>query len=242
MKKLKNNFLAKEPKTHQIICTINGFTVELCKDRESLNTAFHLRYRAYLGTDAIDQNEEELLFDEFDFHPNSFVHLVWFEGKAVATVRGCIFSDEYDWCKTEGINYFPEDTAARFGNETRLLESNRFAVGPDFQGRQSLFAQLLLFRVHALNSYVHDCSHIITAVRANHIPFYRRFLGMEQVSTEAKSVTWADAEIILLATSVEDCLAAALKRNMPNFDLSEIRHYGKVADISTSVCTAPIAA
>ncbi len=242
MKNLKNNLLAQAPMANQIISTINGFTVELCKDRKSLNTAFHLRYQAYLGVDAIDQNKEELLFDDYDFLPNSFVHLVWFEGKAVATVRSCIFSDEYNWSKTEGIRYFPKDATTKFGCQTRLLESNRFAVAPDFQGRQSLFAQLLLFRVHALNSFVHECSHIITAVRSNHIPFYRRFLGMEQVSTEVKYVAWADAEVVLLATTVEDCLAAALKRNMPNFDLSEIRQYGKVAGISTSVCRASFAA
>lgn len=232
MNEIVNHPIAKQPLMHQVISTINGFTVEICRDRKSLNAAFHLRYRAYLEVDAIPANEEELLYDDFDFLPNSFVHLVWYEGQPVATIRSCIFSDQYNWLSTEGINYFPKDTQNQLGNQTRILESNRFAVDPDFQGRRSLFAQLLLFRVHGLNSFAHNLTHIITAVRSNHISFYKRFLGMEQISSTMKYVPWADAEVVLMAVSVEDCLAAAIRRGMPDFDQNEVNLYAACAGIS----------
>ena len=242
MKNITNLQLAEQPLAHQIICTIKGFTVEVCRDRKSLNTAFRLRYRAYLGVDAIPENEEELLYDDFDFMPNAFVHLVWYQGKAVATVRGCIFSDYYGWTPTEGVNYFPKDTQEKLGSQTRLLESNRYAVDPEFQGRQSLFAQLLMFRAHALNSLAHGCSHIITAVRSRHIPFYQRFLGMEQLSSNKKYIPWADAEVALLSTRVNQCLEAALRRGMPDFAPEEVDHYAECAGITTFNSVSCIAA
>ena len=116
-----------------------------------------------------------MLYDDFDFMPNTFVHLVWYEGKPVATVRSCIYSDEYAWERTEGVNYFPKEVEEKLGKNARLLESNRYAVDPEFQGRKSLFAQMLMFRIHALCSAVHGCSHIITSVRRKHVPFYQRF-------------------------------------------------------------------
>lgn len=242
MKKIINRSIAKQPLMHQVISTINGFTVEICRDHQSLNAAFRLRYRAYLEINAISEDEEEFLYDDFDFLPNSFVHLVWYEGQPVATIRSCIFSDQYNWLSTEGINYFPEDTQNQLGHQTRILESNRFAVDPEFQGRRSLFAQLLLFRVHALNSFAHNLTHIITSVRSNHISFYKRFLGMEQISSTMTYIPWVDADVVLMAVSVEDCLAAAIRRGMPEFDQDEVKLYADCAGISNMDNTSFIAA
>ena len=80
--------LADTPLASQTFCSQRGFTVEVCRDQASLNTAFDLRYRAYIAAGAIDVNEENLLYDDYDFLPNAYTHLVWFEGRPVATVRG----------------------------------------------------------------------------------------------------------------------------------------------------------
>lgn len=234
--------IANKPLAQQILFTEKEYTVEICRDQTSLNTAFRLRYRAYLGVKAISENEEELLYDEYDWHPNAFIHLVWYQGKPVATVRSCIYAERYGWEATEGINYFPEDVTNKLGSHTHCLESNRYAVDPDFQGRQSLFAQLLLFRAHALNAFSHGCTQIITAVRANHIPFYQRFLGMEQISTSERFIPWADAQVVLLATPTEKCLAMAVKRGMPDIDQLAIQHYAACAGISTATLSTNLAA
>ena len=242
MKTLTPIQLTDRPTAEQVIFTTDDYTVELCRSRACLNTAFRLRYRAYLGVEAIEANEEELLYDDYDFDPNCFVHLVWYQGKPVATVRGCIYADRYDWHPTEAITYFPQDVEEQLGRRARLLESNRYAVDPDFQGRKSLFAQMLMFRAHALNAYTHGCTYIITAVRANHLPFYRRFLGMERISTGTNFVSWADADVVLLATTTDDCLAMAIRRGMPDIDADAVQRYADCAGISIVAMPLCIAA
>ena len=223
--------LAETPISDQIISSFNDFTLEVCLDEKSMNRAFHLRYRAYLEVNSIEENEEELLYDEYDFIPNSRVFLVWYQGKAIATVRSCIYSEAYNWTPTEAVNYFGEDINRKLGSETRILESNRFAVDPDFQGRQSLFARFLLFRAHGLNAAVHQCDYIMTSVRANHVAFYQRFLGLEPISTQSSFVEWANAEVSLLANPTDECLSSILKRGMPAYDQEDIMNYAMCAHL-----------
>ena len=223
---------ASHPFADQVFCTCKGFTIEVCRRAESLATAFRLRYRAYLGVHAIDKNEEELLYDNYDFLPNSRIHLVWYNDKPVATVRACIWSDQYLWTPTEAVHYFARDIEKKLGKNTRLLESNRYAVDPDFQGRQSLFAQMLMFRIHALNTAVQGCTHIVTAVRKNHIPFYRRFLGMELISEQAHFVAWADTDVSQLAAEREYAHETALKRGIPEISSEDIENYARCAELT----------
>jgi hypothetical protein len=233
MKKASNTRLRGHPLAHQVFCHINGFEVEICRDRKSLNTAFRLRYRAYLETGAIPENEEEMLHDDYDFHPNAFTYLVWHQEKPVASIRSSIFSDQYDWQPVESIHYFAEDMRAGLGEKTRLLESARFVVDPDFQGRQSLFAQLLMFRAHGLNAFAHGCTYLITCVRAKHIPFYRRFLRMEQISSQMKYVPWADTDAALLAVRIDHQYREFVgRRGMPDFNEEDIANYAACAGIS----------
>ena len=230
---LFRNLPANEADDH-VFFSIDGYTVEVCRSRRSLEAAFRLRYRAYLNVGAIPENEEGMLYDEYDFLPNARTHLVRFEGKPVATVRACIFSDVYDRQVTEAVTYFPDTVEEKLGPEPCLLESNRYAVDPDFQGRRSLFAQMLLFRTHGLNAVVHDCDYIITSVRANHVPFYRRFLEMEPIADQAIYIPWADAEVFLLASSPAECREAALKRGMPDYTQDDALAYAAAAGFALS--------
>lgn len=213
------------PQPNQVIFSINDFTAEVCTSLESLETAFKLRYKAYREANAIEKNDERMLYDRYDFMSHTFTHLIWYNEKPIATVRSCIYSDQYDWEPTEGITYFPEDINTKLGSKTRLLESNRYAVAPEFNGRKSLFAQMLMFRIHALCSAAHRCSDIITAVRAKHIPFYRRFLGFEKISETQKKVEWVDAEVVLLAVKRKKSYEIALQRGVPPITPQDIVNY-----------------
>ena len=231
MKNLTSIPAAAAPLSNQIVGTFKDFTLEVCLNLSSLKAAFELRYRAYLAVDSIPENEEALLYDDYDFMPNNRVHLVWYDGKPVATVRSCIYSEAYEWAPTEAVQYFGQDIENQLGKNSRILESNRFAVDPDFQGRQSLFARFLLFRAHGLNAAVHQCSHIMTSVRSNHIAFYQRFLGLEPISGAPRFVEWANAEVSLLGNQTELCLQAILKRGMPDYDQNDVRSYAMCAFI-----------
>lgn len=231
MKKLLTLSLAQAPALAQTLGTFKGFTLEVCRNEASLNRAFALRYRAYLEVGSIEENEQKLLYDEYDFLPNARVFLVWYEGKAVATVRSCVYSDAYRWLPTEALTYFPTDITSELGAKTRYLESNRFAVDPDFQGRQSLYARFLLFRAHGLNAGVHDCGYIMTSVRSNHVAFYQRFLGLNPISSGEARVEWAHADVALLANETEECFQAILKKGMPAYDQTDIANYAVTAGI-----------
>ena len=236
MKKIVIPTLANTPTPEQVLGTFKGFTLEVCITDASKHTAYHLRYRSYLAVNSIPENPEEMLYDAFDRSPNSRTFLVWYEGKAVATVRSCVYSDLYDWTHTEAVEYFAQDIHTQLGAKTRILESNRFAVDPDFQGRQSLFARFLLFRAHGLNAAAHDCAYIITSVRCNHVAFYQRFLGLHPISTNSCFVEWADAEVSLLANPTEECLGTILKKGMPAYDQADIADYSQKAQLPFGQC------
>lgn len=232
MKNTLSNLLAgRMPLKNQIISSDKDFTVEVCLNERSKREAYSVRYQAYVQAGLISENEEELLYDAYDTMPNVRIFLVWHCGKPVATVRSCIYSDRYNWMPTEAVLHFQKDLSARLGTGTRLLESNRFAVVPDFQGRQSLFARLLLFRIHGLNAAVHDCKYLITSVQANHQAFYRRFLGLEPVSEQTLKHEWIEAEVSLLFNRVDRCLESILQRGMPDYDQDDIMHFAMCASL-----------
>ncbi|MCB0587360.1 MAG: GNAT family N-acetyltransferase [Phaeodactylibacter sp.] len=223
MKQVTAFQIAEKPSPDQIVSIHDDFTLEVCLDEKSKRLAFQIRYRAYLEAGMIPENEEGMFYDEDDYQPNSRIFLVWYQDKAVATVRSCVYSDAYGWMPTEGVLHFREELSNKIGTHTRLLESNRFAVDPTFQGRQSLFARFLLFRGHGLNAAVHQCKYIVTSVKANHIAFYQRFLNLEPISPEPHYYEWLEADVSLLMNETDTCLNSILKRGMPGYDQEDIR-------------------
>ncbi len=219
---------ATQPLREQIFGEINGYTFEVCNSEESKQTAYELRYRSYLKEYPGLSSEDELIQDEYDDRPNVRTHLIWNDGMPVATVRGCIWSDEYDWEMPESVTYFKRELVNSIG-QVRLLESNRYAVAPEFQGRQSLFAQLLCFRIHALNSALHKCTHIITSVVESHAPFYKRFLDLDVFCKDTKNIEWLKADVVLLMANRDQSMTTALKRGMPDFTLEDQIKYAKAA-------------
>ncbi len=215
----------KAPLEGQIISTHQDFTLEVCLDESSRHLAYKIRYESYLEAGMTKANLEGLLYDEYDFMPNVRIFLVWYQNQPVATVRSCVYSEAYNWLATEGVKHFRQELLEKTGPKSRILESNRFAVDPNFQGRQSLFARFLLFRAHGLNAAVHQCSYIITSVQSNHVAFYRRFLNLNPISDQPHYYEWLGADVSLLINETDACLGAILKRGMPAYDEEDIRHF-----------------
>ena len=203
-----------------------GFKAQLCLDKDSLRTAFQLRFKAYNSTNekTIMDEQNQMFYDGLDFASNSRIFLIWYEGKAVASVRSSIWSHKYDWAPIESNKFCREHIIEKLGEETTLLESGRYVVDPDFKGRKSIFAQILLFKAHALASLMDKCSHIITMVRPRHIPFYERMLGFTSISPII-TIEDFDLEISLLACSREKSMEVALSRGMPPYTKEEFSRY-----------------
>ncbi len=190
-----------KPLTHQFLFEESGYTAEMCIEQESLEIAYHLRYRAYLNVDAIGPNAEQLFTDKFDQQKNARTYLIWFEGQPVASVRSLTWSAAYQWAPAPSVQFFSAEIEQQLGLTASLLESNRFVVDPSFTGRQSLTAQMLLFRVQTLASLADHCDHVITAVRPRHVRFYERFMNFRVIS-EAIEVSEVKFPIQLLTTPV----------------------------------------
>lgn len=65
------------PIEDQVLFTENGFTAEMCVEQESLEIAYHLRYRAYLNVNAIKPNPQEFFSDKYDEQGNVRTYLIW---------------------------------------------------------------------------------------------------------------------------------------------------------------------
>ena len=206
---------------------INGYTAQLCMRPESREQAFRLRYEAYIHSGAVDPNEGERLSDEYDQYSNARVHLIWYEGKPVASVRSSTWSSAYNWLAPESIHSFWNDAHRTIGLENNILESSRYVVSPELTGRKSLYAQLLMFRILDLCAQVDDCPHIITSVRQRHVPFYQRMLAFEQISEPIRH-EWIKLDIVLLATSREKSREVVQSKGMPACTQKEVERYAEL--------------
>lgn len=212
------------PQTQQLLFEVDGYTAEMCIEQESLETAFRLRYRAYLEADAIPPNSEKQFYDSFDSQQNARTFLIHFEGKPVASIRSLTWSADYNWAPTPSVNFFRAEIDQELGADTPLLESNRFVVDPSFQGRKSLTAQMLLFRVQTLGSIADSCEHVITAVRPKHVRFYERFMNFHSISVPI-SVPEVSFPIQLLSTPVSSREKLSENSKLASFAEADLTNY-----------------
>ena len=213
-----------QPLAHQILFEANGFIAEMCIEPESLNVAYNLRYRAYRSVDAIPASDQEIFTDKYDAQENVRTYLIWHEGQPVASVRSLTWSSAYNWTPTDSIVFFKEEIDRHIGLKTPVLESNRYVVDPEFKGRKSLMAQMLLFRIQAIGSRIDKCEHVITAVRPRHASFYKRFMNFEPISEEI-TVEKVAFPIQLLSTPVASCEKLAKSSSLAAFEEADLERY-----------------
>ncbi|MEL7120135.1 MAG: GNAT family N-acyltransferase [Bacteroidota bacterium] len=228
-----NIFKSYKPLEAQVVFQKGEYVVEVCKDRSSLNTAFELRYRAYRADNAIEENDEGLFYDAFDFTRNHTTYLVWYKGKAIASVRAGIYSKKYNWSPTEASKHYFKVMGGFTWKNINVLESNRFVVDPKFQGRQSFLAELLLFRTHALNAYAHACEKIVTTTTFNHIPHYENLMGMNILSAKPKYYDWLNDCITLMGTGTDIYTNTLLMKGMPEIDPEDMERFTTATTIDS---------
>ena len=200
------------------------FTAQLCCSNESKSMAYALRYKAYRHFAPSVENKEGMVYDEYDAQKNTRTHLIWYQGKAIASVRSSIWSAKYDWEKVESINSFPKEVDKHIGLEYNMLESSRYVVDPEITGRTSLNAQLLMFRIQDLSSQVDRCGYVLTSVREKHVPFYKRMLAFQQIS-EGIPHELVLENIVLLMTTQEDSRNIVVSKGMPPCTPGEVERY-----------------
>lgn len=213
-----------QPQAHQVLFETNGFLAEMCIEEESLLTAFNLRYQAYQSVGAIPEDPSELFSDVYDSQQNARTFLIWENNQPIASVRSFTWSADYDWEPTPTLSHFKKDVEKHLGSETPLLDSNRYVTAPSVTGRKSLTAQMLLFRIQTLGALIDQCAYVITAVRPNHVKFYKRLMNFYPIS-EAIEISEVKFPIQLLATPIAS--KDALSQNSPiaKYEEADLERY-----------------
>jgi hypothetical protein len=149
--------------------------------------AFALRHSSYLDSGFIEPRAGGLFHDEFDELDNSATIVVYDDSRPVASVRVCLmsrtvreapahhaFRDEVDAILTTTA---PGVTGIKVAEITRLVRS------PDEANNQGLV--FLLYRLAGGLAIKDDVRMILSSVRRNHIPFYRRIGFVDVVGPKA---------------------------------------------------------
>jgi hypothetical protein len=152
------------------------------------NDAYTLRHDSYASAGFIETQECGVLQDHFDSLPSSKTIVLYKNGVAAASARVCLLDLTG---KTPGATTIPSSKI--FGEEiTKLLcgmnrgnrpacavEVTKLARHPNFLKDNNLVFGMFRMAGYLILHFEADA--VLTAVRANHIPFYRR-LGFQEVA------------------------------------------------------------
>lgn len=143
---------------------------------------FALRYRAYRHQGVLEPRDDELFSDAYDAQDNHVLWAVAENEKVVASIRTTWFDEK---CRASAygipeVDSYSHDLARQGLLDRRLVSGNRFVTDP-FQCRQNARMALILLRLYMVVA-MRRADVAIAAVRANHLPFYRRVLALERIS------------------------------------------------------------
>lgn len=152
-------------------------------DADVRRDAFALRHSSYLDSGFIEPRTGGLFRDEFDELDNAATIVVYDSERPVASVRVCFMSKTLR--EAPAHHAFPDEVEAilsttqssRAGIE--VAEITRLVRSPDAANNQGLV--FLLYRLAGDLVIKNDVQVILSSVRRNHMPFYRR-IGFVEVT------------------------------------------------------------
>lgn len=166
---------APDPKTAR-----SGLTARLALDEATRADAYRIRHASYLSGGYIDPQPGEVFSDADDLRPNSRSVVVYKFGRPVASVRLCDL--DYDpalsgFEEIPAFRIFPEAVAelaagVAHGRPPKLTEINRLVRHPDFATDYELV--FILFRFVSFLVIEGNSDMMLSCVRRNHTPFYKR--------------------------------------------------------------------
>lgn len=164
-----------------------GLEAQLAIGDHLNDVSYRLRYQAYKNGGFIPDNEHECFSDEYDAYGNCRTAVVFKDGVPAATVRVTRHdpaSDGSDRHELPAMKMFGAEIQAVMSalslpaRPPRVLEINRLARAPSFA--KDLDVVFALFRVAGYLFLDFDADIVFNAVRAHHVPMYRRF-GFQQL-------------------------------------------------------------
>ncbi len=165
----------------------NHLTARLADNVHLLREAWSLRHAAYASHGYIETKSDGLFKDDYDLQPSAKTFLVYKDSMPAATARVSLYDPASDIAGAHSIpamDVFSSEIAEALGGLVKhrlpkALEVMRLARHPDYSKDNDLV--FALFRIVGYMVFHFDVDAIVSAVRENHIPFYRR-MGFERLT------------------------------------------------------------
>lgn len=146
-------------------------------DVRTRRDAYDLRHKSYLSSGYIDPRPDRLFSDHYDLLPTSHTMVVYQYEEAVAAVRVCFLASDSLDASPAGVT-FPDEVGGllaelpRRGRKPQAAEITRLVRSPAAENNQGLV--FLLLRLAGYLALQEDVPLLMSCVRQNHVPFYRR--------------------------------------------------------------------
>jgi hypothetical protein len=158
----------------------SGLTARLAVDEKTKADAYAVRHASYLSGGFIDPRPDGLFSDDDDLRPNSQSVVIYQWDQPVASVRFCTLDltpGLTGWDEIPASRIFPEaiaELAARLPHNrpARMIELNRLVRHPDYANNTQLVFVLFRFVCYLVTAEGADM--MLSCVRRNHTPFYKR--------------------------------------------------------------------
>lgn len=152
---------------------IEYFRAEDAVDYEAI---YQLRYNCYVREGAIDSNKDRRFTDSHDHDPNALIFGVKLEDRLAASIRLHICSPAHPI--SPGLEVFPDVLEPILERGESFVDPTRFVIDRDIRANANRLP-LATVRLAAMAAEHFDADHMLATVRAEHVPFYRRFCHME---------------------------------------------------------------
>lgn len=153
------------------------YVIRRALDAETKRDAYALRHASYRASGYIDPYPDGLFSDRFDRLPTAHTSVVYEAGKPVAAVRVCFLSSDNLGAAPAGLT-FPEEVGnllaavPRRKGRPQAAEITRLVRSPAAENNQGLV--FLLLRIAGYIAIREDVPLLMSCVRQNHVPFYKR--------------------------------------------------------------------
>jgi hypothetical protein len=156
--------------------------VQLAVDKTLYDLAFKVRYAAYQSYGYISDRSDRLFSDQYDDQTNCRTVIVFKNGIAAATVRVSQFDPNMAEArpqKLQAMEIFGTEIAETMAalhlkdRQPRVMEIAKLARLPEFA--KDIGVVFALYRAAGYLILHNDADIVFNAVRAHHLPMYRRF-------------------------------------------------------------------
>lgn len=140
---------------------------------------YRLRYEAYRREEFIPFNSEQVVRDEFDNLPNCYAYGVYIDGQLVSSIRFHHLTADYRTAPSHSV--FGDVLDPILDSGFTLLDPGRFTADHEASLAYPALPYLTL-RIPTIAVPHFDVRYVLSTVRPEHAPFYRRVYRSEQLA------------------------------------------------------------